>query len=154
MADSLGDILGDSSGADFEDSVHESDKFNITNQTDFPATPKNTTSTASTSMTSAPDECLSFIKQHHLKWCGYSLLPSKHVKQYTGENLTVSSKAFFCIACREELSVKSLVITYHIKRNWKLKGRLILIQHRNYKNVMTWSTQRENPFQNTKGCTQ
>ena len=31
MADSLGDILGDSSGADFEDSVHESDKFNITN---------------------------------------------------------------------------------------------------------------------------
>ena len=44
-----------------------------------------------------------------------SVTPSQRVKQYKGENLTVSNRKLFCLACREELSVKNSVITNHIK---------------------------------------
>ena len=52
-----------------------------------------------------------------------SVTPSQRVKQYTGENLTVSNKKLFCLACREELSVKSSVIAYHIKSAKHISGK-------------------------------
>ena len=52
---------------------------------------------------------------------------SQRVKQYTGENLTVSNKRLFCLACREELSVKlsvkSSVINLHIKSTKHISGK-------------------------------
>ena len=52
-----------------------------------------------------------------------SITPSQRVKQYTGENLTVSNKKLFCLGCREELSGKSSVITYHIKSAKHISGK-------------------------------
>ena len=55
-----------------------------------------------------------------------SVTPSQCVKQYIGENLTVSNKKLFCLDCREELSVKSSVITYHIKSAKHISGKKTL----------------------------
>ena len=45
------------------------------------------------------------------------------MKQYTGENLTVSNKKLFYLACRKELSVKSSVITNLIKSAKQISGK-------------------------------
>ena len=171
MADLVGDILDDSSGAESEDSAFESDKFNISYETDCSATPKSTTSTASTT-TSGSTSCSttptsdsasassssatssgvgSLLSCLHRPTTSElsrkrkidrnpppkgkkrsrgasasdpkSVTPSQRVKQYTGENLTVSNKKLFCLACREELSVKSSVITHHIKSAKHISGK-------------------------------
>ena len=52
-----------------------------------------------------------------------SVTPSQRVRQYTGENLSVSNKKLFCLGCREELSVKSSVINNHIKSTKHTTGK-------------------------------
>jgi len=52
-----------------------------------------------------------------------SVTPSQRVRQYTSENLSVSNKKLLCLACREELSVKSSVINYHIKSTKHISGK-------------------------------
>ena len=44
-----------------------------------------------------------------------SLTPQQRVKQFNNECFSVSNNKLFCLACQEELSVKSSVIGAHIK---------------------------------------
>ena len=44
-----------------------------------------------------------------------SVTPSRRVKEFPGTNLTVSSGKLFCLACREEVGLKSSVVKNHIK---------------------------------------
>ena len=43
-----------------------------------------------------------------------SVAPLQRVRQFPDELLTVSAGRFFCTACREELSLKTSVIRYHV----------------------------------------
>ena len=52
-----------------------------------------------------------------------SVTPSQRVRQYKGENLSVSNKKLFCLGCREELSVKSSMINNHIKSTKHTTGK-------------------------------
>jgi len=45
------------------------------------------------------------------------------VKQYSNECLSISNGKLFCIACREELSIKFSVITAQIKSSEHIAGK-------------------------------
>ena len=49
-----------------------------------------------------------------------STLPLQHVREYPGENLTVSGN---CFGCREELGLKLLVIQLHVNSNKHRVGK-------------------------------
>ena len=44
-----------------------------------------------------------------------SVSPQQRVAEFSNEKLTVSNKKLFCLACREELSVKCSVVRMHIQ---------------------------------------
>jgi len=48
------------------------------------------------------------------------------VKQHAKEYFSVSNKKLFCLACREELSVKSSVVNGHIKSAKHTAGKICL----------------------------
>ena len=52
-----------------------------------------------------------------------SVSPHDRVKEYPGECLTVSGHKLFCIACREELSVKKSVVDPHCKSVKHARGK-------------------------------
>lgn len=187
-------ILDNSSGADSEDSVQESDEAN---ETEWPATPKSTTSEASTvtsgsiSMPSTTDSTSassssavssgvnSLLSRLHRPTSSElsrkrkvdrnpppkgkkpsrgasasdpkSVTPSQRVKQYTGENLTVSNKRLFCLACREELSLKSSVISNHIKSAKHISGKKKLETKRKADLEIVESLRSRDELENPKG---
>ena len=51
------------------------------------------------------------------------ITPEQRVKQHPKECFSVSNKKLFCLACREELSVKSSVVIGHIKSVKHLTGK-------------------------------
>lgn len=52
-----------------------------------------------------------------------SVSPHDRAKEYPGECLTVSSHKLFCIACREELTVKKSVVDLHCKSIKDARGK-------------------------------
>ena len=51
------------------------------------------------------------------------ITPEQRVKQHPKECFSVSNKKLFCLACREELSVKSSMVIGHIKSVKHLTGK-------------------------------
>jgi len=80
-----------------------------------------------------------------------SITPSQRVKQYKGEHLTVSNKKLFCLACREELSVKSSVITYHIKSGKHCSGKKKLETKRKADLEIAESLRQQDELEHPKG---
>lgn len=52
-----------------------------------------------------------------------SVTPSQRVNEFTNEKLTVSAGQLFCLACREELSLKKSIITNHISSSKHKVGK-------------------------------
>ena len=52
-----------------------------------------------------------------------SVTPSERVKKYPNESLVVSAGRLFCSACREEVSLKSSVISNHIRSAKHMAGK-------------------------------
>ena len=52
-----------------------------------------------------------------------SITPQQRVKQYNDECFSVANNKLFCLACREELSIKNSVIIGHIKSSKHNAGK-------------------------------
>ena len=52
-----------------------------------------------------------------------SVTPKQRASEFFDEKLTVSNGQLFCLACREELSLKRCVISCHIKSNKHAEGK-------------------------------
>ena len=52
-----------------------------------------------------------------------SITPQQRVRQHPDQCFSVSKNMLFCLACREELSVKSSVITGHVKSSKHKTGK-------------------------------
>ena len=44
-----------------------------------------------------------------------SVTPAQRVEEFSNEEVTVSNGKLFCLACREELSLKRSIVCYHVK---------------------------------------
>ena len=80
-----------------------------------------------------------------------SVTPSQRIRQYAGENLSVSNKKLFCLACREELSVKSSVISYHIKSTKHISGKKRLETQRKAELEIVESLRSRDALEHPKG---
>ena len=80
-----------------------------------------------------------------------SVTPSQRIRQYAGENLSVSNKKLFCLACREELSVKSSVINYHIKSTKHISGKKRLETQRKAELEIVESLRSRDALEHPKG---
>ena len=52
-----------------------------------------------------------------------SVSPAQRVSEYPGESLSISNKKLFCNACREELGLKSSVVSNHVKSSKHKLGK-------------------------------
>ena len=52
-----------------------------------------------------------------------SVTPAQRAKEFSDEEVVVSNGKLFCLACREELSVKRSIVCYHIKSKKHTDGK-------------------------------
>ena len=68
-------------------------------------------------------------------WCGgrgsadrKSVTPVQRVKEFSNEEVTVSNRKLFCLACREELSLKHSIACYHVKSKKHVDGKKLQLK--------------------------